>query len=146
MNGLEKQIAAAIGACEKASASPQASGYLPSVIRSLKAMDEVVRKNGESGTTARRRAAGLFRIVSDDEKLLTSALGKQLVSVINVYRDAMVGRPSLSKHYAVTIRQTASTIFHGPRIGAIAITGPAQKKRLGLGARKAASKAARHAR
>jgi hypothetical protein len=144
MNGLEKQIAAAIGACEKASASPQASGYLPSVIRSLKAMDEVVRKNGESGTTARRRAAGLFRIVSDDEKLLTSALGKQLVSVINVYRDAMKERPNLSKHHAITVRQAASTVFHGQRMGAITITGPAQKKRL-LSARKSASKAARHA-
>lgn len=142
MNGLERQIAAVIGACEKASASPKASGYLPSVIRSLRAMDEVVRKNGESGTKARRRAAGLFRIVSDDEKLLTSPLGKKLVSVINVYRDAMVGRPSLSKHYAVTMRQTAAA-FRGPRVGSLATAGSVQKSN-GLSARKAASKALRH--
>lgn len=96
MNGLEKQIAAAIVACEKAADSPKASGYLPSVIASLRAMNDVLRRKGEKASTARRRAAGLFRIVSDDERLLTSPLGDRLVSVINDFREAMTERSEAS--------------------------------------------------
>lgn len=83
---LEAKIEKAIQACKLAELEPGASGYLPDVIASLEAMLEVVRSGGEPLKKRRRRTGGLFWIVSDDEDLLTSPLGEQLVDLMNEYR------------------------------------------------------------
>jgi len=86
MKGFEKQISEALAACEAAKAKPEASGYLPDVIESLHEMARIVSRGGESMGKRRRRTAGLFRIVSDDVRLLNSNLGERLVDLMNDYR------------------------------------------------------------
>ena len=85
MKGFEKQILETLAACEAVKDKPNASSYLPDVIESLHEMARIVSTGGESMSKRRRRTAGLFRIVSDDVRLLNSTLGERLVILMNEY-------------------------------------------------------------
>lgn len=62
-----------------------ASGYLPSIINSLKEMKKAVLFGDDSPSRKRKRAGGLFRIISDDVEFLNGKLGKKIVKLLNGY-------------------------------------------------------------
>jgi len=122
VNELQGRIEKVIEACAARVEATTDPGFLPGIIRSLREMEKVLGRGGESFGQRQRRVGALFRIVSDDSRLLRSSLGERLVKTMNSYlmegQDARTVRSS-----SAAIRRRAPRVTDEVQVASAGLAG-----------------------